>query len=1020
MPKREKEKKSLAPAATTPGLADEERLLEVYLHWDVEAQAAPEVLVLVRLNQHDHFVLPRQLPLDANSDSRTDGQQNPPDPQLSAASPLLLLTRQMVQVGESSARHTLLNDSKANRIDVYALPSAGDGDEAGCKQAGGASGKFRRSATAVATKSKGKAAVGLTALPDGARRIGGTTLSLVPLLTSSSVDIAVPLDAGSLIDADDCLHFRVQCRGSPLLSAQCMSQCRPVLLRVYSVAGLPTLASVSHSSSKDIAAAAASNSRRRLRACVSLAGGRVTVPALPIRPVISLEEATAPTTSPPQGPTAAFHEHVLFLSELGTPLDVYRKLYSAPCEVSLWQFYETDARGTAATAADASLPPEEASGALLGTGGFSVRDFLTDDQTRFSEVVQLLPGRSTVELAKDCSCLTAGCSVSVRLNFFQPFTPLQHVDTEGQPLLRKAFLTRALVHLPYAAPWMADFLTLLLQEVTALPRATQDVQFYLPPQPLPPPTETMAKEKSSGGRSGNAHSRGGGNRKAGKTTSHPAPPDLLPAPPSPSFADELKVYSPPGLSGFEVADGEERVWCFEATVPEVQRVLSRLGGFLEARGVAPSQVRVRFNAELFVPQRAYLSFPPLVIPPDGVAAAAQAPGALDGVPAALEVEPSGTGGRLHRIRLCTAVGTLCRMQSHYIRRTLSDDCLQCLHSLTALRRASSMREAEGRGWMPSAALLIAVERTFGQTLENDDLFGVALATSVSSTTALAAVAAVEDTVEEASGSNAGGAAASLIAEAAVGSLVSFDGMLKAGARRPVPHAVRLRFPVTAWMIVTKTEEEVLCAFPQNTPTDLVRYHIEGQVVRCSTSTLLYVLKCMCLASSITHSHNTAFERVLRRRHREQYALLQERAAASAIGKLMPVQQAAGDAEGCVGSAFHRIFAETRATATSEARGTYSSDDDETDWLDSCVDQYLYTCSASPSMPSALLRRLQPGRASCHGTSAQSTQRKQMPASTTSQTDFAYDKLWHMCEQRARASATATWANGHEKLPRIQF
>ncbi|KAG5473324.1 hypothetical protein CUR178_03244 [Leishmania enriettii] len=1023
MPKKEKEKKLLTPAATPPGCTDEERLLEVHLRWDLEVQAAPEVLVLLRLNQQDHFILPRQLPMDTNSDSRADGQQKPPHQRLCAASPLLLLAQETIRVSASATRHALLNDRKANRLDVYALPSAGDGVEVSDKQTGGASGKRPKSALAAIGKSKGKVTAGLTALPDGARRIGGAALSLVPLLTSSSMDIDVPLDAGSLIDAGDCLHFRVQCRDSLLLPAQCMSQCRPVLVRVYAVAGLPRLGSLSYSSSKDIATAGASDSRRRLRACVSLAGGRVMAPVLPIGPGISAEEAAAPSSSPPQSPTATFHEQVLFLNELGTPLDVYRKLYSTPCEVSLWQSFEMDAQGTTVGGASASVPPEEASGALLGRGSFSVRDFLTDNQTRFSEVVQLLPGRFTVEVAKDCTCLTAGCSVSVHLDFFQPFSPLQHVGKEGQPLPRKAFLTRALVHLPYAASWMADFLTLLLQEVKGLPRATQDVQFYLPPQPLPPPTEAAEKERLVGGCSGSAHSRGGGSRKAGKAIRRPASPDPMPAPPSPSFADEVKVYSPPGLSGFEVADGEERLWCFEATVPEVQRLLTRLGSFAEARGVARSVVRMNFNAELFVPQRAYLSFPPLVIPPAGSTAISPPPSEVDGVPAALEVEPSGTGGRLHRIRLCTTVDALCRTQSHYVRRTLSDDCLQCLQSLAALRGASSMRDAEGRGWMPSAALLIAAERTFGQTLEKEDLFGVVLATPASSKTALAASVPMDDTVDSAFSSNAGGAAASLMADAAVGSLVSFDGVLKAGTRRPVPQAVRLRFPVSAWMLVTQSEEEVLCTFPHNSPTDLVRYHIEGQVVRCSTTTLLYVLKCVCLARSITHSHNAAYELVLRRRQREQYALMQGRAALSATGKLAPARQAAVNVEVCAGSALRHSVTETRAPVASQMRGTCSSDDDgddEADWLDSGMDQYLYTCCASPSRSLALPRRLRPDPASSQRTPAQTTQRRQVSASTASPTELTYDELWNMYEQRAHSSATATRARGRKKLPPIRF
>ncbi|CBZ29010.1 conserved hypothetical protein [Leishmania mexicana MHOM/GT/2001/U1103] len=1037
MPK--KEKKAPIPSVTAPGITEEERLLEVHLHWDVEAQAAPDMLVLVRLCQEDHFILPRQLPVDANSDCAADGQQQSLRQQPSAAPPLLLLVKQTVIVGGSTVRHTLLNDSKANRIDVYALPSASVGNEAGGKQAGGAAGKRLKSVTPAAAKSKGKVAAGLTALPDGARHIGGTALSFVPLLASSTMDVSVSLAAGSLVDADDCLSFRVRCHDSLLLSAQCMSQCRPVLVRVYGVAGLPTLKSTSDSSlTKDITEAATADSRRRLRACVTLAGRCVTAPILPITPAISADEAVAPSSSPSHSPTANFHDHILFLHELGTPLDVYRKLYSTPCEVSLWQSFEMDAQGTVAAAAGATSPPEKSTEVLLGSGSFSVRDFLTDDQTRFSETVQLLPGRSTVNLAKDCTCLTTGCSVSVRLDFFQPFTPLQHVDQEGKPLPRKAFLTRALVRLPYAAPWMADFLTVLLREVTALPRATEDVQLYLPPPPPPPPAETAEKEKSTGGRNGTTHVRGAappaasssskrpgsgsGNRKAGKAIGRPSPPDLVPAPPLPSFAGELKVYSPPGLSGFEVADGEERLWCFEATVPELQRVLRQLGSFAEARGGATSQVHMYFNAELFVPQRAYVKFPPLVVPPAGMAATSPPPSEADDASVALEVEPSGTGGRLHRIRLRSTVGALCQKQSHYVRHNLSDDCLQCLLSLAALLRAASMREAEMRGWMPSATLLIAAERTFGQTLEKEDLFGVTFPTPAASQTAVVTSIAMDDTTDSASESNASGAVASLMAEAAVGSVVFFDGMLKAGTRRPVPAAVLQRFPVSFWMVVTKTKEEVLCTFPHNTPTGLVQYHIEGQVVRFSAVTLLYVLKCVCLARSVTQSQNAAYELVLRQRQREQHALQLARMASSATGKFMAVRRASADAVGNSRDALHCSVDKTRGSAVGQVRGTDSSDEDgaeEADWLDS-MDRYLYTSPAFPSRSSALSRRLQTDRASSHKTSVHTTQHRQVPGVAASLTELTYDDLWRMYEQRAPTSATAAPARGQEKLPPIRF
>ncbi|GET90942.1 hypothetical protein, conserved [Leishmania tarentolae] len=1035
MPKKEKEKKAPSPSVTPHDLTEEECLLEVHLHWDLEAQAAPEVLLLLRLCQEDHFILPRQLVVDANTDCASDWQQKSPQEQPCSSPPLLLLLKQTISAGESTARHTLLNDSKANRIDVYTLPSAAVGDGAGGKQAGGSARKRSKTVTQSASKSKGKAVADLTALPDGARHIGGTALSFVPLLTRSTMDVSVSLTAGSLMGADDCLNFRVQCQDSLLLSAQCMSQCRPLLVRVYGVSGLPTLTSTSGSSpKKDITEASTADSRRRLRASVTLAGGYVTAPILPITPSICAKEAVVSSTSPPHKPTATFHDHILFLNELGTPLDVYRKLYSTPCEVSLWQSFEMDAQETAVTAASATSPPAEGTEVLLGRGGFSVRDFLTDDQTRFSETVQLMPGRSTVNLAKDCTCLTTSCSVSVRLDFFQPFSPLQHVDKEGQLLPRKAFLTRALVRLPYAAPWMADFLTLLLREVTALPRATEDVQPYVPSPP--PPPETAEKEKPALGRNGTTHIRGaapsaastskrpGGNsggRKAGKGLGRPVPPDPVPTVPLPSFAGELKVYSPPGISGFEVADGEERLWCFEATVPEVQRVLSQLGSFVEARGLSTLQVHMHFNAELFVPQRAYVKFPPLVVPPAGMATTTLPPEETEDASVALEVEPSGTGGRLHRIRLRSTLHSLCRMQSHYLRHNLSDDCLQCLLSLAALLGTASMREAEMRGWMPSATLLIAAERSFGQTLEKEDLFGVAFPTAAASQIAVTASVSTDDITDRVPESNAGGAAESLMAGVAVGALVFFDGMLKAGTRRPVPAAVRRRFPVALWMVVTETKEEVLCTFPHNTPTGLVQYHVEGQVVQCSTVTLLYVLKCVCLARSVTQSHNPSYERLLRQRRREQHVLQQERMEPSTTGKFMALRQAPEDAAGDNSDTLSHSVDKTRDSFICQVRAADSSDDDDenADWLDSSIEGYLYTCS-SPGRSPALSRSLQTDRASYHNTAVHTTHRKRVPGVGSSPTELTYDDLWRMYEQRAPTSVIVASGRGHEKLPPIRF
>ncbi|KAG5498832.1 hypothetical protein JKF63_03121 [Porcisia hertigi] len=1036
-----KEKKPVAALVTSPGCT-EECLLEVFLRRDLCAQLVPELLILLRLNNQTHFVLPHQILAEANSHSVGDGQQSP-DSQLPAVAPLLHLVKQSIPVGESTTRYTILNDSSANRIDVYSLLNPSDEGDPGGKQAGGSSTKQRKNVTAPGAKPKGKAAAGLTALPDGAHHVGGAELSLIPLLRNSKMDVAVLLAAGSRLNLGDSLHFRVQCCDSLLFPAQCMAQCRPVLVRVCGVAGLPTLASTSGSPiTENLTAPTSADSRRRLRTCISLAGKRVTVDAQPIKPSISDDDDAAITSISPKIPASTFHDYVFFLDELGTPLDVYRQLYSAPCEVSLWQSFEMDAERTASAAKPAPTPPGNSTEALIGSGSFSVRDFLTDDQTRFSETVQLLPSRSTVGVGGEYTCLTTDCSVSVHLDFFQPFTPLLHVDKDGQALPHTAFLTRALLRLPYAAPWTRDFLAFLLREVTALPRATQDVQYHLPPVPPvspPPPAKAIEKEKPVGRRSGAPHSRcaappapsgsskkqssSGGNHKSGKISGRTPPPDPTPDQPTPSFADALKVYSPPGLSGFEVTDGQVRLWCFEATVPEVQRLLSQLGRFLEARRGVSTEVSILFNAELFAPQRMYMKYPPLIIPPAGMTATLSQPGEVDGASVALEVEPSGTGGRLHRIRLCSPIGALCRKESHYVRRNLSDDCLQSLQSLAALLGTASMREAEMRGWMPSATLLVSTERSFGKTLEEEDLYGVAVTTFPESKTATAASYLVNDAAESAPESNPGSAAAFLMGEATVGSLISFDGMLKTEGLSRIPAAARLRFSVLAWMVVTNTKEEVLCAFPHSTPTGLVQYHIEGQVVRCSTTTLLYVLNCTCLARSVTHSHNAAFERVLRQRQRDEHTLLKEKMARSAGGKLMPVRQAAGGVAEGSGDVSRSHADKSCAPAAVRARRASSSDeseDGEVDWLDSSVEKYLCTSLIPPVKPPAPPRRLQRDSANARWLLAHKTQRKQAADTVSSPAELTFDELWRMYDRRAPTSATATSAPNDKKLPLMRF
>lgn len=1072
MAKKEKESKSEANPVVAPNLVEDERELAVYLVDYCATEGTPELVVVLCLNNVQQCIAVRDALKEVPADAQTP-----------SLPPLLPLSRQLIRVGDTAVRETLLNHREANRIDVYALPAVGpgvgDAGGAGRRPSRTADKKTKAAAAAAGAKGKGQtAAVNHTGPPENARCVGGTALSLIPLLTSTSLEVTVPLSVLSIGRRE--LRFRVCCRDAPLLTPEALLRCRPVVLRVGGVQGLPSMPAVPGINQKDAGPtppATVSASPRVLRARVQLGDACVLTPALAVVPPTT-SGATAPRrtsfaslvsqsltscTADRSDASLDYYEHVLFLSAMGSPLEVYRQLYATPCRVSLWQSFKTGALEETVTSPVKGKMKKGKSETLLGSGGFSVRDFLSDDQLRFSEVVQLLPDRSSVSLAGGKTCLTTASSIKVNLDFFQPFPTVQHVDSTGAVLQRRAFLTHAVLRLPYHAPWMTACLSLLLQEITSAPRAIEDVQLYTPPPPPSPsaasqdnaeravaPSRTGPNTKAStagGGGSAKRASKksavakpdtGGSAKTSGRATaSIPAPAPA--APPTHAFDAPLQLITPPGLSGFEVTDGKERVWCLEGAVPEVHQVLTKLTAFFESQRCGETAGSVLFNAELFVPARAYLTFPALVTPPVA-AKAAGVPPALDaaatahpaGGSVALEVEPSGTGGRLHRIRLRTTLSALRQTQAHYVRHTLSDDCLDCLTCLSALRGATSMREVELRGWLPSATLLIALERSFGQTLEKDDLYGATPPPSPTKDTTAAASAAVAGrTVVEGDAAPAA-AFSSVMDGAAVGSLVSFDGaIMTESPHRRIPAAASQRFPVTSWMVVSGTGEEVLCAFAQVAPTGLVQYHVEGQVVQAAAVTLLYVLKCVCLARSFTHSHNTEYEQLLRERQRAQQAHLVRKSMlwpSNAAETSPRAGTGSGGGGRRRGKLAHVRHSSRHSHAASAAAGrgaprtlVPSSDDEgeEDDWLASdFYDNVAGTSTAHHASPlfgasattaTAKDRRRGPLRHSV------AKDRLQTRDATTAQKAVADKELWRLYNERAPA-ATSGIASVEQRLP----
>lgn len=844
-------------------LAEDERLIEVLLVLAPESSFStqnprelPELLFSVRINEESSLVNLQEAALAANQNAT--GGAVPPlvtDPHE------VTLMQHRVHVSQLTLAG-LLGGGREVAVDAFSLPQVTT--EPGKRSQARPSITGNTTATASTAgagrplpKRKGgpngkqKAKNELIKPPDDSLRIASLLLPCTPLMTArlADFDIFIP-PLGSC-------HIRLKCSDSPLLSASMMTLYRPVCLRLHRIDGLtaPNITTTStntdaHNTSDDVTTGI-------LQATFTVAGQTVRSPPL------YTHQVTAPSGTP-----SPLFEVVIFIGSEDS-LAVYRNLYHVPCQLALTKTLSV-------------APPSTLAEVRLGGGTISVRDYVMNGQQQFREVVPVIPDGGTGTTSAFGSCVAMDCNVDFSVDFFQPFPLLRHVAATGEPL-EKQFLTRAVLALPYDASWVAEWLRLLMREVTARPRATENVYRYIEP-PLEPVEEVV--EVSHADKKPRAMSKGGSKKKGGARNTQAVPPPAVVIPSS--FDGPLRVVSPPGLSGFEISDGVLRVFCLEGSVPEVHDVISVLSSFT-ASVDATAEVQMLFNSELFAPERAYIKFPPLVTLPPALQQRSTAkvdenPGSPDATTTitssqdlleSYEVEPSGTGGRIHRIRLRDRFSNILKNQSYLLGHTLSKDCLRCIQRFQQLRKGQKALSLVEHDWLPSAVELIALERSFGQTLELEDLYGK-VGTDIPSRPPECTASAMSPTrssvprndrasVLEQRASATGSA---IVVRQAAGKLVNFFCTLKTSRRHRVPEVVLQRFPQCLWM-TTLAGEDVLCAFPHSAPTGLLRYHVEGQVVVLHGSVVLYVLSFNSLAKSCTSSRNPAYETQLRNRERDQ-------------------------------------------------------------------------------------------------------------------------------------------------------
>ncbi|ORC90727.1 uncharacterized protein TM35_000071510 [Trypanosoma theileri] len=685
---------------------------------------------------------------------------------------------------------------------------------------------------------------------EGAEQLFFANFDLVDLLRMPSVRVSVPVQADS--ELQDCV-VEISC-GTPLLTPVKLKKYRPLNIEVHAIYNLPR------------------SNHLNEPVFISLKLGDIHFHS----PEIYLA---------PDG--KIMFRRVIFLGTR-TPLAVYQDMFFKKLEVSVFI-------GTSI---------------CVGTGTVSLRSAVTDQQTQFSEMVTLLPCRTTPYLGD--SCLTKDTIVSLRLDLFTPLPPLKHVLSDGRPA-NGCFLTRGIIRMPYKAKWIAGAMEAFITTLLQLKKARQGSDVY---QLILPPIESdivTTKEKK---------------KERSKTSkSQPVVPLRPPSPPS-AFDSPFGVVTPPGISGFEVMDDNVRIICVEGPAVEVHKILECVSA---AAGDDP-QLALLMNVELFVPKRNYLVFPPLVTVPQIANESSAVPVAVEaadvdpkknftynnsvtppnqgsrlaGYESAgaiptdtmtsltsmrekdnmedtfdnAEAEAGGTGGRIHRIRIRETIDSLVSQQKYLLKRMLSESCVNCYTKLSSLCQCVSLRDALERDLFPTPEELIALERSFGVTLELSDVFGKEEFVNVVVTKELEDFSYHE--VEEDSSS---GIDVTSLRWSDIGKTVIFQATRNMSKRKRIPDFLQERYRHICWMRMLDTRKDVLCAFPAGSqPGGTIRYLVEAQVVRCDNFLLLYALGCNSLAKSCTDSHNPRYEAHLTalRRQKTQMLLLRNRK-----GKDMP-------------------------------------------------------------------------------------------------------------------------------------
>lgn len=590
-----------------------------------------------------------------------------------------------------------------------------------------------------------------------------------------------------------------------------------------------------------------------------------------------------------------FHS-LIFLGH-STPLRVYQRVLSEDVTVSAYR--QDPQHHHLMHPSEEEKEPFLSKVFHLGTASFSLRSLVEYQQTFFNETIQLLPNRTS--LVKSDSTLTSDSTVSVTVEFFQPLPTVEHVDENGVPV--KGFImTRGALILPYAGEYVEGAMTVFLRELLRCKRGDLacDVRDYETPKTVEVKEDDSiakkgkraVKERSAAIRNSKKDSDKKGKKKA-KAPTPPPPPEVA------AFDAPFKVISPEGISGFEVMDDEMRFICLEGPAPDVHHILQTTA---EACGFPEDgSLKILYNAELFTPSRLYAQFPPLITRINRGESSSITEGASFPSPdedifrekssglrkpsagvvvhpdvdlsfqlsqnaeAAVEAEAGGTAGRLHRIRLREPLRSLAKERKFLLHRLLSEACLTCIQKLFALTQVNTLWRAVQRHYFPSALDLIHLERSFGQTLNLQDVF--ARASYVNRSNILM-------TEETNSSRFARGAVQqisrmhevnlSCLCKEDVGLLTSFNGRLLVKAKC-VPVEVLRRYSTSLWM-VTNTGVPVLCAFPREVPGGTIQYMLEGQVVKVGRNIfLLYIMEFHTISNNITSSKNPEYEDFLKQR-----------------------------------------------------------------------------------------------------------------------------------------------------------